>query len=303
MVSSTKNLYEILDVEYDASFEEIKAAYKKLVRIYHPDVNKSKTAEINFKILNNAYEVLSDIKKRENYDNLLKLSGIKIKRREIITTPEIQKEPLHKKAEYKSEQGQDDINFQDAIIKEIKITENEAKTGCMRTVNILNKQICPKCHGKKFINGVYCAFCQGDGEKKEYKKIETVIKAGVKDEDYIPVGKINSSAVIDKNLFLKIKIEPYKKLFFENNNVIVHIELSYEDLILGCKKEIAIPEKGLAEVVIPSMTKPDTRIKLDIEENRNINYYALIKLNFPSYISNNDKILYDKIRRARIREV
>ena len=60
MANCTKNLYEILEVSCFATVDEIKVAYKKLVRIYHPDVNKGKDAEINFKLLNNAYEILSN---------------------------------------------------------------------------------------------------------------------------------------------------------------------------------------------------------------------------------------------------
>ena len=63
-----KSLYETLEVNENASADEIKKAYRKLARKYHPDVNKDKDAEDKFKELNAAYEVLSDEQKKLQYD-------------------------------------------------------------------------------------------------------------------------------------------------------------------------------------------------------------------------------------------
>lgn len=65
-----KDYYEILGVKRDATDSEIKSAYRKLARKYHPDVNKTKEAESKFKDINEAYEVLSDKAKRQRYDSL-----------------------------------------------------------------------------------------------------------------------------------------------------------------------------------------------------------------------------------------
>lgn len=65
-----KDYYEILGVKRDASESEIKSAYRKLARKYHPDVNKTKEAEGKFKDINEAYEVLGDKAKRQRYDSL-----------------------------------------------------------------------------------------------------------------------------------------------------------------------------------------------------------------------------------------
>jgi curved DNA-binding protein len=65
-----KDYYAIMGVERDASSDEIKRAYRKLARKYHPDVSKEPDAEIRFKELGEAYEVLKDPQKRTAYDQL-----------------------------------------------------------------------------------------------------------------------------------------------------------------------------------------------------------------------------------------
>lgn len=64
----SKSLYDTLEVSQNASESEIKKAYRKLARQYHPDVNKSPEAEEKFKEINAAYEVLSDKEKKAQYD-------------------------------------------------------------------------------------------------------------------------------------------------------------------------------------------------------------------------------------------
>jgi len=63
-----KDFYKILGIDRKASDDEIKKAYRKLALKYHPDKNKSPQAEERFKEIAEAYEVLSDKKKRDIFD-------------------------------------------------------------------------------------------------------------------------------------------------------------------------------------------------------------------------------------------
>ena len=66
----SKNLYHVLGVSKDAADSEIKSAYRKLARKYHPDLNKDdKAAAEKFKEISCAYDVLGDKEKRKKYDN------------------------------------------------------------------------------------------------------------------------------------------------------------------------------------------------------------------------------------------
>jgi molecular chaperone DnaJ len=67
-----KDYYQILGVDRNTSKEDIKKAYRRLAKEWHPDVNPDPKAEEKFKEINEAYYVLSDEEKRQQYDQLLK---------------------------------------------------------------------------------------------------------------------------------------------------------------------------------------------------------------------------------------
>ena len=67
-MANKRDYYEVLGISKGASDDEIKKAYRKLAKQYHPDVNKAPDAEAKFKEINEAYEVLSDPQKKATYD-------------------------------------------------------------------------------------------------------------------------------------------------------------------------------------------------------------------------------------------
>ena len=67
-MATKRDYYEILGVNKSASSDEIKSAYRKLARKHHPDIDKSVGADVRFKELGEAYQVLSDPQKKQAYD-------------------------------------------------------------------------------------------------------------------------------------------------------------------------------------------------------------------------------------------
>jgi len=67
-MTTKRDYYEVLGVSRTATAEELRRAYRRLAREYHPDVNKSPGADEKFKEINEAYEVLSDPERRAAYD-------------------------------------------------------------------------------------------------------------------------------------------------------------------------------------------------------------------------------------------
>src|SRR5215470_15378597 len=68
MANNKRDYYEVLGVSRNASDEELKKAFRRLAKQYHPDANKEQGAEARFVEINEAYEVLSDSQKRSAYD-------------------------------------------------------------------------------------------------------------------------------------------------------------------------------------------------------------------------------------------
>lgn len=219
--NSTKNYYEILGVSVDSTNAEIKSAYRKLARKYHPDINKDEGAINIFKNITEAYEVLSNEVERSKYNTLKgffkseKTSTSSQKAEEIYKEGQSKNTSYHSQFENSSKTSTNKsktkekkekstlakaVKFWFAQIKrnkrnrdnkkpkkgenittDVSITPDEVITGSKRIINIRTTQTCTKCFGHRFVNGGKCSSCGGKGEVVKTKKITVTIPKGVKD--------------------------------------------------------------------------------------------------------------------------
>jgi curved DNA-binding protein CbpA len=106
-----RGYYAILEVSEDANFQEIKKSYRKLAKKYHPDRNKSDNAEETIKKINEAFETLSDRKKRKQYDlessNIFDLEESNNGEKENLSDQKQENLQNFAKSEFKSNSGHD----------------------------------------------------------------------------------------------------------------------------------------------------------------------------------------------------
>lgn len=183
-----RDYYEILGVKKDASASEIKKAYRKLVKKYHPDVNKEEGTEEKFKEVQEAYEVLSDDSKRSAYDQYGHAGtagfnpgggasysdfsgGAPFDMGDIFNTF------------FGGNSGFTDFGFNFAgggrhsdargsdLRYAIRITFDEAMRGGEYKIKIRRDDVCSKCHGSGSKSGKKktCPVCNGTGQEKQVR--------------------------------------------------------------------------------------------------------------------------------------
>ena len=159
------NLYETLGVDRDASFDDIKKAYRKLARSYHPDVNPDPEMAEKFKEITAAYEVLSDPDKRQNYD--VGGNGFGGFNNGGFGFSDIM-DAFFGGGQQRGPRPRNRPG-QDALIR-VEVDLMEATFGCERDLNVETAITCNKCNGTGCANNSKprtCDICKGRGETQQ----------------------------------------------------------------------------------------------------------------------------------------
>jgi DnaJ-class molecular chaperone len=292
MAVKFRDYYEVLGVARTASGDEIKKAYRKLARKYHPDVNPSdKTAEEKFKELNEAYEVLSDPEKRKRYDQL----GANWKAGADFTPP-----PGWADQGGQGDAGDFDFSevfgggrgaygssgFSDFfesffggrragarsatmrgsdVEAEISLTLEEAHRGGARTITFEATDRCPGCGGSGTKDNKTCPTCRGAGYVRRQKSLEVSIPAGVRDGTVIRLagqGEPGEGNGPSGDLYLRVRLDPHP-LFrvVGDDDIEMELPVAPWEAALGARVNVPTLEDSV-EMTIPAGAQGGQRLRL-----------------------------------------
>lgn len=322
-----KDYYKILGVDESETAENIKLAYRKLARKWHPDIAGNSSDVIRkFKEINEAYEILSDKLKKEEYDRARRFynyakngSETTYRKEETASKTSANKDQFttnpyfknfsrtwedlfsgkrnsyeNNKAETPKEKRGEDIST------DIEITVLEAINGTQKIINMFQTSPCPKCGGRKFVNGSICHHCNGKGEHSEYKKFTVKIPAGIKNGSKIRLPKegctgINGGANGDLYITVHIKEADYKT---EGLNIIKTAYIAPHEAVLGTTIEIKTVN-GSYNVKIAPNTQNGQKIRLTgcgIMQNDKVgDMIIVLEIRIPKNLSKEEIGLYKKL--------
>lgn len=231
MASSTKrDYYEILGVPRNASQDEIRKAYRRLVRKYHPDICKKPECEEKFKEINEAYQVLSDPEKRKIYDMYghagLEQSGFSAQ--EATRIPDLEEilkdlfegfpfdfESIFERAAGKRRGKRRRVSYRgEDIVVPVEITLEEAFRGTTIPIEIEREVPCETCGGEGINKGSEktCPTCGGRGEVVQgnwfFQVRQTCPTCRGEGVIYEPCPTCRGSGTVKKKETIKVKLPP-----------------------------------------------------------------------------------------------
>jgi len=181
MSTGTQDYYELLGVKKTASADEIKKAYRRLARKHHPDLNPGdKEAEKKFKEINEAYEILSDLKKKAEYDQYGKATFDGAHGFEGFRTGDFGFG--FNNTDFSSGFGGTEEMFSDIfnrfrqqevpsrgpdLVTRLSISLEEAYNGATKPLTLKKEVLCKKCMGTGAELSQPCARCKGTGAIKQ----------------------------------------------------------------------------------------------------------------------------------------
>lgn len=281
-----KDYYDILGVPRNASDADIKKAFRKLAREYHPDVAKDKKrAEEKFKEVNEAYEVLGDQAKRKKYDQLgpnWKSGGFPGGRPDggpgtadfetnfggtgfsDFFEQMFGARRRHGTGPFSSF-GDADLAERGADIEgDIMVTLDEARRGSVRSVNVRHAVECESCSGTGRRGQRPCAVCAGQGRINKSETYQVKIPAGVTEGQKLRLagrGEAGARGGDAGDLFLRVRLAKHPDFEVDDRNLIYEAVLAPWEAVLGTS--ISVPTlEGRVNIKIPAGTQSGQKLRV-----------------------------------------
>lgn len=302
-----KDYYEILGVDETASQDDIKRAYRKLARKYHPDVSKESNAEAQFKDVSEAYEALKDEEKRAAYDNLRKYG--------YHQGDEFQPPPdWHAQHSYQhnfraediagfsdffrnifgdafsaGSQGPADSFYRQQNLKggdrnaRISITLEEAFRGGKKRVQFQS----PELEGQRVVN--------------RERTLDIAIPAGVSDGQQLRLKGLGEAGGAGHagDLYLEVSIKPHRLYVLDGKDILLTLPVTPWEAALGASIE-APTLAGKVKLNVPPGSQAGKRLRL---KGRGMpgtpagDQYVILQIVNPSTLDSASRGLYEQLSR------
>ncbi len=302
MSATTKEYYDILGVNKDDSTDEIKKAYRKLARKYHPDLNPGdKAKEKQFKEVNEAYEILSDPKKREEYDQFGKASFEGAQGFEGFRDQDFGFGADDLFSDIFSTFRHDEVPMKGAdLATSLDISLEEAFRGATKSMNLTREVSCRTCGGSGAESSQICSRCKGTGSVKQSRGVfrlsqpcssckgqgKTVTKVCSSCQGRgstpstgtvkvkIPPGADTGSRLRLKgmggagrkggppgDLYIELSVKPHPVFTRSGTSVYVDVPVTFKDAVLGGKIKVPTLD-GSVTMTLPQGTDSGKKFKL-----------------------------------------
>jgi curved DNA-binding protein len=329
----TRDYYEVLGVSRSASGDEIKTAYRKLARKFHPDLNPGdKAAEERFKELQEAYDVLSDAEKRKLYDQYgenwravqqgggatpppgregaragggpqgggFDFSGFDFGSGDaggFDIFEEMFGRARGRGSARRSNRGSD-------VEAELELSLEEAHRGVRRTLQMQSAEICPTCQGTGVVaENQVCQTCGGAGRVPKARTIEVNIPAGVRDGSTLRLagqGSTGLNGAQAGDLYLHIRLRPHPLFTVRGDDLEVEMPIAPWEAVLGARVEVPTID-GQVEMSIKAGAQTGQRLRLrgqGLNKRRGGrgDEYVRLKIVVPKETSEEERRLYEELR-------
>ncbi len=331
-----RDFYETLGVPRNASDKDIRSAYRKLARRYHPDVNPNdKAAEERFKEITAAYEVLSDPENRKKYDKYgdqwqyadqieemqrqqagrgggqwfttgdgahvrYETSGSDFGDFGSIFENLFRRERGGPRAQRAPRRGQD-------IDTPVEVTLEEAFHGSSRTVQVQAAERCTACDGTGQQSGGLCYQCGGEGQRYRPRRLEVKVPRGVRTGSRVRIageGRPGIAGGSPGDLYLVVTVLPHARFERKGDDLYADVDVSVLDAVLGGEVEVPTID-GKVMLRIRELTQNGTQVRLAGKgmpvlgsQERRGDLYARVRVQLPTSLSPEERELYERLRDA-----
>jgi curved DNA-binding protein len=273
-----KDYYDTLGVARGASAEEVKRAYRKLARKYHPDVSKEKNAEARFKDVQEAYEVLKDPEKRAAYDQLGRdyRPG-----QQFRPPPDWAQRFGHSESQRFSDLNGFSDFFSSLFGGSAGYAQPEADAG------LLEVTVEESFAGTKRRVTIH--------ENGRARPVDVQLPAGIADGQSLRIAGVGQRPA----LVFRVKLRPHSLYVLHGKDVQIELPLAPWEAALGAK--VAVPTLGgTVELTIPAGAQSGQKLRLrgrGLPGNPSGDQLVSIKLVTPAAETNQAREAYERMRR------